>query len=198
MHYDARVAQLNPYLDHVLEQARATRDRAVREFGGLDGSALNWKPSPDRWSIAQCLHHLIVSNERYCPTFAAIADGSRRTTLAERIPILPRLWGPLVRRSMTPGNQVRVKTTADLQPSASDLSERVVEDFRTNVDEHLERIEALRHVDHRGEIVTSPFLGFVCYSLQDAIVISIVHLERHRLQAQRVMEHDGFPHGRGT
>lgn len=183
----------NAYVASVLARARATRDRVVDDFGGLDERALNWKPGPDRWSVAQCLQHLIASNQEYGVTFEAIADGSHRSTLFERIPLLPRVWGPLIAWSMTPGNRVKVPTTETLQPAASDISGTIVEDFRASVDAHLERIAMLDHVDHGQTIVTSPFAGFVCYSLKDAVTISVVHLERHRVQAVRVTQRPGFP-----
>ena len=185
----------NAYLDAVRKRARSTRDRVVEDFGALDPVALNWKPGPDRWSVAQCLQHLIASNEEYGETFEAIASGAYRPSAYTRIPLLPRLFGPLVRWSMTPGNRVKVPTTAALEPGASDLGADIVGRFSASVDAHLERIAALGHVDHRRTTVASPFAKFVCYSLEDAITISVVHLERHRLQAVRVTEAPGFPEG---
>ena len=35
------------------------------EFSGLDNTQLNRKPVADKWSIAQCLDHLVVSNDSY-------------------------------------------------------------------------------------------------------------------------------------
>jgi DinB superfamily len=31
-------------------------------FGKLSSAQLNWKPVPDRWSIAQCFEHLMNAN----------------------------------------------------------------------------------------------------------------------------------------
>ena len=35
---------------------------AEKLFGSLSAEQLNWKPAPDRWSVAQCLEHLINTN----------------------------------------------------------------------------------------------------------------------------------------
>ena len=43
-----------------LEQIKNT---AQVELSALNSSQLNWKPADKKWSIAQCLDHLIVSNE---------------------------------------------------------------------------------------------------------------------------------------
>lgn len=185
----------NAYLDPMLARARATRDRVTADFGALDGSQLNWKPSPERWSVAQCLKHLMLSNEEYWPAFEAIAAGAKTATFYERLPLLPRLWGSLVRRGVSPDSKMRSRTAARLTPAASELPDTIVHDFAANVDAHLERIEAIRGVDHRAVIVTSPIANFITYTLEDAVAISIIHLERHRLQAKRVTEHEGFPRG---
>ena len=36
-----------------------------RAFSGLTSQQLNWKASPDSWSIAQCAEHLIKINDLY-------------------------------------------------------------------------------------------------------------------------------------
>ena len=181
------------YIDAFLEQARTTRDRTVEDFGGLDARAVNWKPAPARWSVAQCLQHLIASNEEYSETFAAVANGTYRPSVFARIPLLPRVWGPLIRWAMTPGNRVKVPTTEALEPGESDIDVDIVDAFSASVDELLERIAALEHADQRQVVVESPFASFVGYSLGDAIAIAVAHLERHRLQAVRVTEMPGFP-----
>jgi hypothetical protein len=184
---------VNDYLPATIAQARDTRDDVAREFGGLDHAALNWKPSPDRWSIGQCLDHLIVSNELYWPAFDAIAEGRKVDSFFERIPLLPRLFGSLVRWAVAPDNRIRSRAPRKLEPTASEVPASIVDDFCVNVDEHLAKMASTSHVDHSKEVVPSPFSRVICYTVKDAVIISVAHLERHRLQAQRVMEHDGFP-----
>ena len=43
-------------LEHITKQVQS-------EFGMLTKEQLNWKPTPDTWSIAQNLDHLMVVNE---------------------------------------------------------------------------------------------------------------------------------------
>ena len=44
-------------------------------------------------------------------------------------------------------------------------------------------------------IITSPIARFVTYSIEDAVIITVTHLERHYRQALAVTEHDAFPRG---
>lgn len=183
----------NAYMHEAITRAAATRDVAVRDFAELGPVGINWKPAPDRWSVAQCLEHLISSNEAETSLFRAVAEGTYSKRAAERIPLVPRLMGRLARWSMTPGGGVKVRTTQAFEPSSSALPERIVEDFRESVDALLASMEALGHLDHERMVVTSPFSSLVCYRLKDAVLVAIVHLERHRLQAVRVTESEGFP-----
>jgi hypothetical protein len=42
---------------------------------GLSVEQINWRPSPDQWSIGQCLHHLLMFNRLYMPAILRALDG---------------------------------------------------------------------------------------------------------------------------
>ena len=46
------------------------------KLGGLSKKQLNWKPSPDVWSVGQCLDHLVVTNKQEIPAIKAGLAGS--------------------------------------------------------------------------------------------------------------------------
>ena len=48
---------------------------AKSAFGNLNPSQINWKPSPERWSVAQCFDHLLTSNRGYLPIFDSVLAG---------------------------------------------------------------------------------------------------------------------------
>ena len=53
-----------------------TTKRVEDNFSMLTYDELNWKPAPERWSIAQHLDHLILVNSSYFPVIERINDGS--------------------------------------------------------------------------------------------------------------------------
>src|SRR3712207_3943123 len=75
---------------------------AQATFGQLSTAQLNWKRSAEEWSIAQCFDHLILSNSPYFPLVERIAAGERKTTLWQRMPFLPGLFGKLVLGAVKP------------------------------------------------------------------------------------------------
>ena len=183
----------NDYLSEMFDLAQATTERITSSFGELGAAQLNWKPSPDSWSVGQCLDHLITSDEQYVPQLEAIAAGRKRSTVWERLPLLPRAWGAAVRWTVNPDTRRRAKTVTVFQPAASDIPDTIVADFVRHTERLLELIAATDGVDHGRVVLTSPVAGFITYSLKDAVIIMITHLERHHRQARAVQEHEGFP-----
>ena len=54
-------------LPSVINAANNVANEARSTFGHLSPSQLNWKPSAERWSVAQCFEHLLTSNKGYLP-----------------------------------------------------------------------------------------------------------------------------------
>lgn len=182
----------NRYLDEMFPRARNTSERAVSDFGGLDGAALNWQVSPGSWSIAQCLDHLITTDELYYPQFQEIAEGRKQSTVWERIPLLPRATGALFRWSLNPGNRIRIKTSSVFEPRSS-VPDTIVSDFARDTERLLASIAATDGVEHDRLVITSPAAKFISYPLKDVVIFLILHLERHRRQAEAVQRHPDFP-----
>lgn len=177
-----------------LEQdVRAIGENAKREFGMLSKDQLNWKPAPDRWSVAQCFDHLITTNVAYFPVLESIAKGEKRTTLVERLPILPKLWAKLFIKSLDPNATRKLKAPASFQPSASDLSESIINDFVDHQRIVAESMDKTKQLNLERVVITSPAAPVVTYSLMDAFRILVIHEQRHFQQAKRVAEDLKFP-----
>jgi hypothetical protein len=170
---------------------RACSDRARRRFASLPLSQLNWKPSPEAWSIAQCLDHLIVSNRQYFPLFDQVAHGQYRASGYLRAPLLPALFGRMLIYAL--GNpKMKSRTVGSFEPAASSYGSSIVEDFVRHNDDLIHRIESVATRDLGRIIVRSAFARFVIYSARDMITVLLVHEQRHLAQAERVMTLPGF------
>ena len=168
-------------------------DRARAEFGSLNTEQLNWKAAPERWSVAQCLDHLLTTNAAYFPIIEAVATGTKQSRFIERIPVLPGVWGKLLIKSLDPKTTRKLKAPAGFQPSSSDIAGTIVEDFLANQVRIAELMTATRELDLERIIITSPAASAVTYSVMDAYRIVVVHEQRHFIQAQRVKQEKLFP-----
>lgn len=177
----------------VAELEKVTADvRTV--FGQLSQHQLNWKAEPKRWSIAQCLDHLIRTNSLYFTVFAQARQGST-PTFWERNSPLSGFFGRFMIRVLSPDNKRKTRTVSKSEPALGDIEEGIVERFAEHQSSLIQQLQSLTgaELDLARTIVTSPLASLVTYSLGDAITILVVHEQRHVLQAKRVMNTPGFP-----
>jgi len=161
-------------------------------FGRLTPAQLNWKPSPERWSVAQCFDHLLTSNKGYFPTIEGVIAGIK-PTFWQRMPVLPGLAAKLLIKSLDPKSTRKIKAPQKFQPAQSDISASVIDDFVDQQASMVKKMKATEHLDLEKIVITSPVASVVTYSLMDAYRIIVVHERRHFEQARRVTEEAAFP-----
>ena len=165
---------------------------AKSTFGRLTPTQLNWKPSAERWSVAQCFDHLLTTNKGYFPPIEGVIGGIK-PTFWERLPLVPGLAGKLLIKSLDPKSTRKIKAPKKFQPVQSDISASVIDDFVDQQARIVEKMKATEHFDLEKIIITSPVAAAVTYSLMDAYRIIVVHERRHFAQAKRVTEEAAFP-----
>jgi hypothetical protein len=180
-------------LPQIYDEAEAIASDAQTLFGRLDVDQLNWKPSADAWSVAQCLDHLIAINRAYYPTFDRIMKGEYPRALLHRLPFVPALFGRVMIRELSPDYRKKYRAPPAARPAASLIDASVVERFLTQQRETLAKMRSLEHKRPETIIITSPFAPVLVYSLLDTFRLLVAHERRHFAQARRVMEMSEFP-----
>ena len=184
---------MNEELPQLIDDLRAVAADARASFGTFTPAQLNWKPSPAEWSIAQCLEHLITSNNGFLPLIKRIISGEHKASLKERLPLLPRLFGPMVLKVVQPQSQRKFKAGKDFEPSTSAINPDIIARFESQQNELANQMKLSGKLDLRKIIITSPVASFVTYSLLYAYRIVVAHDRRHVAQAKRVTNREGFP-----
>lgn len=179
--------------DELQSELEAIAGDAQARFGSSSATQLNWKPAATRWSIAQCLDHLIVINGEYEPIFEAIVAGRKKSRLLERIPGLPGWMGRMMVRSLSPGAPRKLQAPKTAVPAASGIDPQIVTRFVAHQRELQSRLRQMEAFDPARTIITSPFLALIPYSLLDTFRILVAHERRHLEQALRVMDDPRFP-----
>ena len=180
------LASLLSGLDAAAADTRAT-------FGALDARQLNWRPDAARWSVAQCLEHLVAANGLMLRATDDALDGARPRTMWQRLPLVPGVFGKLLIRSQAP--QATRKFTAPplATPAASDVAPDVVQRFVEQTAAIGRRLGQLDESRAARVVMTSPFVSFITYSVLDGARLMLAHDHRHIEQARRVMRSPGFP-----
>lgn len=179
-------------LQSLITAANKVADETKATFSPLTPVQLNWKPSAEQWSVAQCFEHLLTSNKGYFPIIDNVLAGQKQT-LWQSMPGLPGLAGKLLIKSLDPAATRKLKAPKSFQPSESDISSSVINDFVEQQARIVEKMKATAHLNLEKIVISSPALGAITYSLMDAYRIIVVHEQRHFQQARRVTEEQGFP-----
>ncbi len=172
----------------VLEQVSAD---ARESFGELSGEHLNWKPAADSWSVAQCLDHLILTNDEMLKAIEAKVEGEQNSFWENWSPFTRYLGGFLTKSMKTDSKKFKAPSKTIVPPS--EVAADIVEQFVENQKCVAAKIEAADAIDWDKTVVTSPFMKLMTYRLSDGINVLVEHQRRHVRQAKRVMEAEGFP-----
>ncbi|MGH9802181.1 MAG: DinB family protein [Blastocatellia bacterium] len=180
-------------LPETLNETEAITRDVQSTFGQLSAEQLNWKPNADSWSVAQCLEHLMLAHGQMLAVFDQVLNGTKPARFIERLPFWSSLWGPMMIKMLVPDSTKKFKAPPAGQPSVSKLDPQIVSQFAAHQRDAAEKIKAIESRGLANVVMTSPFAGFITYSLLDACRIIAVHGRRHFEQARRVMAAEEFP-----
>ncbi len=180
-------------LSVLISAANRITDETRASFGGLTAQQLNWKPSADQWSVAQCFDHLVTTNGAYFPIFEKVLSGETKNTFWESVPWFPALWGKMLIKAVDPESKRKLKAPRVFRPPSSSVDGTVIRRFLDEQNQVIRYMKATGDLNVEKIIISSPVTNLVSYSLMDAYRIIVTHEKRHLLQAKRVSETDGFP-----
>ena len=171
-----------------LVESEAQRNSATaKEFASLDQSLLNWKPSSNQWSIAECLEHLAISMAAYKPILnRARTHGRERFPAVSAPPYRPTWMGGWLIRHVSPDSPKKLTAPRVFRPAGVSSISGSLDRFIKEQDEFMKFVRESVGVDYNKIRLRSPVTPLVRYSLADAFVVIVVHAQRHLLQAQRV------------
>lgn len=180
---------------HTLLADLATRTRAnldaARQFEGLSDQVLNYKTSPDSWSILECIEHLNRYGDFYLPEI------NRRLAAAPLVaaPKTPANnlfksgWlGNYFAENMLPKEKLnKMKTFKKMNPAGSRLSRKVLQKFIEQQQQILDLLARASQADLSRTKTYISISKLIKLRLGDALRVVIYHNQRHILQAQKVL-----------
>jgi plasmid rolling circle replication initiator protein Rep len=179
------------FLD-LIKETEKIAEKAKQTFGFLNSEQLNRKLSAESWSIGQCFEHLIVTNKLYFPNIQRVINGKHQNNFFSKIPFAVDLIAVLMKNSLKPEQKRKMKTFKIFEPSLSNISETIIEDFAENQRILIDLMKNLESFDVHQIKISEPLSMMLNLRLKDAFEILILHEERHFQQAQRVLKILGF------
>jgi uncharacterized damage-inducible protein DinB len=178
------------FIKTILQKGKEAKEKVHSEFSNISLQQLNWKPSAESWSIAQCLEHLAISHSTYFPALKKITEGVYKMSFWERYSPFSGICGRLLKDQLQEQPKKKFQAPKIIRPSGSEITIEIIEQYHHSLDRFLQYIADCRNIDIDKTIITSPAIGIVTYSLRDAFQFLIQHEHRHINQAILVKENN--------
>lgn len=167
------------------ENLTKSRDFMLKTLKGLSPAQLNFKSSPESWSVAECAEHLAISESLIWGmvdgALKPAADPSRRGEV--------KMSDEAVTNAITDRSH-KVKTGEAFVPSGKFGSmDGILKEFNMKRKAHLDYVNATQD-DLRNHYAQTPFGTMDAYQV---ILFMSGHTERHTKQMQEVMADPAFP-----
>ncbi len=182
----------NQDLYNFIDEITEIGQKAELTFGHLSAEQINWKPSPEGWSVGQCFEHLIKANELFYGDLEKIASGARANSFLENYSPLSSFFGNLLVNSLKKDERKFKAPTKKIVPP-SEIDANIIELFAAHQAELIGKIKRTETADWRRVKITSPFMKLITYKLSDGFQVVVEHERRHVRQAERVIQSEGFP-----
>ncbi|MDE3134945.1 MAG: DinB family protein [Acidobacteriota bacterium] len=177
---------LPPELEKIRQEAAENERRLVALAKDLGEKQLDWRPEPGRWSIAEILIHLRLTNEACLPSLDhAIEDARRKKLLAEG-PFRLGWMGRFFVWYVEPPPVIRLPSPAVLRPPVAEPAGEALPRLLDSRRHVLARLEAASGLDLERARFVSPFASFVKMSLLAIFSVFTAHERRHLWQGENV------------
>ncbi len=169
----------------------AADQRAECAAKGLSPEQLNWRPSPDTWSVGQCLAHLHIASEVYLPALSIALEGRQRSAVHKIT--LSRFSRWFIRNYIAPNpGGTRARAPKKIEP-AKQVDPAILEAFLLSNQIAREFVARASAYNVNRIRFKNPFIPMLRFTVGTGLEIVTQHQSRHLLQAERVRQAPGFP-----
>jgi hypothetical protein len=171
-------------------------ESVIKDFGkfkSLSENQINWKPSAESWSIAECVDHLIVTNKLYFNEFEKQFAEKQIKTDYSKAPVKHKWLGKFIIESVNPANIKKVKTFPVFMPSRSKHSKDIFNSFNEVQNGLINLVSTAMNLDLNKYVMSSPAAKIIKENFCDVLEIIHLHDRRHFNQAERLLNHPNFP-----
>jgi hypothetical protein len=177
-------------LQQVETATQAIIKLAEEHFVPLSAEALNQKPNPQKWSIAECLEHLNYYSNYYNKAIKIALEKAQEKQW-KAVPIFTSTWlGKKSIESVHPSNTKTTQTPKALNPSLSAVQAEVLPRFIAAQKEFLSLITAAKNIDLNKAKVGIEVFKLLKLRLGDLFLFMVAHNQRHCNQALRAGNFD--------
>lgn len=170
----------------LLDYFKETNKNLLKSVKGLSSEQLQYKADPEKWSVAQCLEHIILTEEYIFGMVEKLMQEPANPERKEEI----KITGEDLIKGMTDRSQ-KAQAPEEIQPSGTYTDVKsAIKDFEKQRENIVKYMKKASVEDMRNHVTDSPFGAIDAY--QFSLFIAS-HSARHTLQIEEVMADPGFP-----
>ena len=175
----------------LIDELEQSDRRALELARGFGTRQMNWRPSEDRWSVGQCLHHLYVANEVYLPPIANALDRGSPAPVQDITPGWFGRW--FIRKYIEPSpHSGRSPAPRKIAP-AQHVDVSVLDQFLQSNVVARDLVRRASDYDVNRLRFRNPFVPLIRFTVGTGFEIVSKHQRRHLLQAEGVVKSPAFP-----
>jgi DinB family protein len=158
--------------------------KQIEEFQQVGEEMLNWKSTPQRWSVLECLEHLNRYGDFYLPEIKKRIDKAEKTDATEIFK--SGLLGNYFAESMLPKEKLnKMSTFKSMNPAGSKLDMKVITKFIDQQYQMLDLLNKARTINLQKVKTSISISKWIKLRLGDTFRVVIFHNQRHMLQAKK-------------
>jgi hypothetical protein len=184
---------LAPDLAELGRQFAAAKTEVPELVSSLKEAQFNWRPSPQSWSIAECLLHLNILGDRYIPLIEKAIEKARARGLVGKGPFGYGFLGEWLLDNTEPPPRRKFKAPRLFTPAYGQPITAVLPTFLHLQDQLARQTEQANGLDLERIKVPAPGWGPVRLNLHITLAWMAAHQRRHLWQARQVRNHAMFP-----
>jgi hypothetical protein len=171
-------------LQDLVERTQKNINEA-KTFSQLRIEMLNWKKTPECWSILECIEHLNLYGDFYLPEIeSSMSKSNRKNTTVFKSGVL----GNYFAKSMLPKEKLnKMKTFKDKNPINSDLDKKCIDRFIQQQQKILCLLNIAKNKDLSKIKTAISISKWIKLRLGDTFRVVIYHNERHIVQAKKIV-----------
>jgi hypothetical protein len=170
----------------LVSQLKESKKAFLESIKGLSEKQLNFKASPESWSVRECAYHLALCENNFWQTANKTLREEANPEKRSEVKITDEQL-----LNMVNDRSHKAKTTSNLEPANAKFKnlDEALEDFKTK------RAELVKYVktstdDMRNHITQMPFGSLDSYQL---LMMIAAHTSRHTKQIEEIKADPKYP-----
>lgn len=165
---------------------KETRADVLNTIKGLSETQLNFKASPEKWSVKECMYHIAISEKNLWAMMECAMKSQANPEKRAEIKITDE---QLI--EMMEDRSSKVKTVESFEPKSTPYQylDDAVNAFKVMRSDHIKYMKSTTE-DMRNHVVQMPFGWLDCYQL---CLMIASHSNRHMQQMKEVIADTDFP-----